>query len=149
MATTNCHGLVRVQARWEDVRPLSLLRPPFKHFRSLRRERNVAPCESSLHFGNDDESWMDIFLPDAIDLIRPHPCLKHHYRHVFKRLRSVVVKELLLVMRKDSHLAGSLLEKLHSDRIRFDIFLPDGEVHHEPKSRQIPVDSRRTALLQP
>src|SRR5262245_63939510 len=102
MATTNCHGLVRVQARWEDVRPLSLLRPPFKHFRSLRRERNVAPCESSLPFGNKDESWMDIFFPDGIDLIQPHPSLKHHYRDVFKGLSSVVQKEFLLVIRKAS-----------------------------------------------
>src|SRR6266542_1158109 len=52
-------------------------------------------------------------------------------------------------MGKDSHLARSLLEKLHPDRIRFDISLCDSEVHHVPKSRQIPVDSRRTALLKP
>src|SRR5688572_30126134 len=52
-------------------------------------------------------------------------------------------------MGKDPHLARSLLEKLHPDRIRFDIPLCDGEVHHIPKSRQIPVDSRRTALLKP
>src|SRR5262245_681377 len=149
MATANCHRLVRIQARWKEASPLSRLRPPFKHFRSLCGERNVAPCESSLTFWNEDESGMDIFFPDGIDLIRPHPCLKNYYRNVLKELWRVVEIEPLLVMGKDSHLARSLLEKLHPDRIRFDISLCDGEVHHVPKSRQIPVDSRRTALLKP
>src|SRR6266511_6205486 len=90
MATANCHRLVRIQARWKEVSPLSRVRPPFKHFRSLRRERNVAPCESSLPFWNEDESGMDIFFPDGIDLIRSHPCLKNYYRNVLKELGRVV-----------------------------------------------------------
>src|SRR5215510_7624561 len=92
---------------------------------------------------------MDIFFPHGIDLIWPHSRLENHDSDVLKELRRVVEIEPLLVMGKDSHLARSLLEKLHPDRIRFDISLCDGEVHHVPKSRQIPVDSRRTALLKP
>src|SRR5262249_24534884 len=92
-----------LQARWKEASPLSLLRPPFKHFRGLRCERNVAPCESSLPPGNEDESGMDIFFPDVIDLIWPHTRLEYHYRDVLKELRRVVEIEPLLVMGKDSH----------------------------------------------
>ena len=125
MATGNGHRLVRVQAGWKEASPLSFLRPPFKHFRGLRCERNVAPCESSLPLGNENESGMDIFFPYGIDLIWPHPRLENYYRDVLKELRRVVEIEPLLVMGKDSHLARPLLEKLHPDRIRFDISLCD------------------------
>jgi hypothetical protein len=84
MAPADCHWLVRILARWKEACPLSFLRPPFKRFRCFFRERNGAPREASLSLGNENETWMDIFFPDGIDLVRTHTCLEYHYRDVFE-----------------------------------------------------------------